>query len=105
MSRRNIPPHPHLSTRWEVVVGWDRPMATYFAQVHDLDSKSEEEGLVLWVGTQVGEIKTPEAFKELLKDYADISDPIMEALRFDRAQTLDIGNTKLQRDAMLSIRS
>jgi len=45
-----------------VVVGWDDPMGTFFAQEYDttLPDDSEEEDLLWWVGYGMREIQTVE---------------------------------------------
>jgi len=46
-SRRTIPPHRpgHV-----VIVGWDNPMETFFAQVLPAGGDVDDRNLVLWVG-------------------------------------------------------
>ena len=34
-----------------MVVGWDNPLATFFAQVCDPSIEDEDEACVLWLGT------------------------------------------------------
>jgi len=43
-----------------VIVGWDRPMTTFFAQVWDApgeDSHYEDGNLLLWLGTSFSEVR------------------------------------------------
>ena len=48
MSRYSIPAQqPGLT----VVVGWDNPLITFFAQVFDPSIKDDEEACLLWIGT------------------------------------------------------
>jgi hypothetical protein len=109
MSRRQI---PALNPKLICVVGYDRGMSTFFAQVEDPEIESaasaaadrvaeayeahrepdaedvrlsERESLLLWIGADcIGQVKTVEALAELLKDYAVIEPSMMETLRADR---------------------
>ena len=42
-----------FSDRYEIIVGWDAPLRSYFAQVEDLvlARQGEDDTLVVWVGT------------------------------------------------------
>ena len=70
-----------LTSEHEIVVGWDNPLQTYFAQVWKLEPGQVERPApnfydgsydepVLWVGTAEGEVPTVEALCECLKPYA-----------------------------------
>jgi hypothetical protein len=48
MSRSHFPAQ---DPRLTVVVGWDNPLATFFAQVCDPSIEDEDEACVLWLGT------------------------------------------------------
>jgi len=48
MSRYNLTP---LSDRYEVAIGWDRPLGNFFLQVIDQEVDDEEEDdVVVWIG-------------------------------------------------------
>ena len=71
--------------RFEIVVGWDWPMRTYFAQV--LNNENPEDGgnyARVWIGTSFDEIQTPEEMRPLIAAYGNIPDDIIQALRDDR---------------------
>ncbi len=71
---------------WKVVVGWDNPLETFFAQVLDeRDECPEEEGLLLWVGTTVEEVTAVESLAAAVEPYGKIPEDVWEALRRDRA--------------------
>ena len=61
-------------TGYEIIVGWDRPLATYFANVRppEQDEDDPDGGEVVWIGTSVGEITSPDAIIEAVKPYAEI---------------------------------
>ncbi len=110
MSRRII---PAKQPGHECVVGWDKGMSTFFAQVTDTELEeranaaaervveaegagrtpdpedeklSNAEAMLLWVGARrVGEIQTVEELAGLVAEYATIEPEVMEALRGDRA--------------------
>ena len=95
MSRHTI---ECFSARFQLVVGWDRPLGSFFAQVEDLEFCDEDDDRIrVWVGASYAEIPTPEALQPHIAQYAIISDDMLAALRADRAATLDRGNTQLQR--------
>ena len=96
MTRYSVDP---FSGRFEITIGWDRPLNTYFAQVHDLEVSDDDEGdpVVVWVGATHSEILTPEALQLHIASYGSIPDDIVQTLRADRVTTLDIGDTRLQR--------
>lgn len=94
--------------RYQLVVGWDGPLKTFFAQVEDLawathgetideaasigDTRSE--GLVLWVGS-TQPILSLEAISRALALYGTLSEELSRQLEQDRGGevgTSDHGN-------------
>lgn len=70
----------------KIVIGWDPPLQTYFAQVHD-PTKNEEDEIVFWVGTRPeGRAITNEHILSLaLSSYGvTLTDEILESLREDK---------------------
>ena len=57
MSRYAIQP---FESKFEIVVGWDWPMRTYFVQVLDTDAIEREDRFRVWIGTSFDEIQAPE---------------------------------------------
>ena len=57
-SRRSIPAHaPDLT----VVVGWDNPLSTFFAQVErNQDDDDPRDPILLWIGSELGEVAQAE---------------------------------------------
>ena len=74
-----------------IVVGWDNPLKTYFAQVWD-GGGLEKGDLKLWVGAGADKVPTPEALAELVAPYGDIPAEVLAQLEEDyevrRAPTL-----------------
>lgn len=84
MSRYRI---PAIHAHYDVALGYDPPLGTFFAQIsdHTVTSEAEHDGslLVLWVGTDVHEITTVDALQAHIKDYARIPDEVRHSLELD----------------------
>ena len=94
MSRHEVPAkRPGTS----VIVGWDNPMMTFFAQVLDEQADEAADPILLWLGTQPGEVTRPEDLVHPLAPFAELTAPQLEQLRNDRAADLDRGPSPLQR--------
>ena len=76
MSRYQL---PVLNANHNVVVGWDDPLETFFAQVED------DNDMILWLGADPREPKITDiaVLREELKEYAIIPDNICENLHQD----------------------
>jgi hypothetical protein len=96
-SRRSIPARtPDLT----VVVGWDNPLSTFFAQVDRVqDADDPSEPVLLWIGSQLGEVTQAEQLADPLAPYAELTPELIELLRADRATDADRGPSLLQRAA------
>ncbi|SHG74168.1 hypothetical protein [Streptoalloteichus hindustanus] len=70
-----------------VVVGYDRPLNTFFAQVMK-ESTDDEPQCLLWKGCDDNDILNPREVIDLVRDYAHIPDALVDALTLDmlRAQ-------------------
>lgn len=74
-----------------VIVGWDRPLHTFYAQVWDVPEgvKHHERGeLVLWAGTSWDEVHSVDDLAELLKDAAVLPEELLLRLERDRLPDL-----------------
>lgn len=91
MSRHSVPLKPGVDAT-EAWAGWDRPLQSFYVQVFrrgetdDGDEAEEEE--ILWVGNDVGELKTPDEALRLLAPWCDIPDSLSATLQIDRLKTL-----------------
>ena len=96
-SRRSIPASaPDLT----VVVGWDNPLSTFFAQVERVqDDDDPRDPILLWIGSAVGEVAQAEQLAGPLAPYAELTSAIVEQLRADRTADADRGPSALQRTA------
>jgi hypothetical protein len=99
MSRHRLAPRPECPEVLRAVVGFDRPLQTLFAQVFSHtpeaddpeaesvwdDNEEGDEGgeILLWVGTEPGELLDPEAAIALVTPYALIPDDLARRLRAD----------------------
>jgi hypothetical protein len=81
MSRYSIPAQNPALT---VVVGWDNPLQTLFAQVFDPSIEDEEEAELLWIGTALQEITTVAALQAQLVGWATIPADIVDRLLHDQ---------------------
>ncbi|MDJ0390198.1 hypothetical protein QMO56_18975 [Roseomonas sp. E05] len=94
MSRHELPAkRPGTS----VVIGWDNPMMTFFAQVFDEQAEEGTDPVLLWIGTRHGEVTRREDLAKPLTPFAELTAPQLEQLRADRAADLDRGPSPLQR--------
>lgn len=78
-------------------VGWDRPLATFFAQVFRLEDG--EEVAFIWEGTSSQELPTAAAALAVLGDYATIPDGLARTLETDRLKSLGSVDGPAQTDA------
>ena len=77
MSRYNISlQQPGLT----VIVGWDNPLQTLFAQVCDPSREDEGDAYLLWIGTAPGAISTVAALQAQLSGWATIPPAILDRL-------------------------
>ena len=95
MSRYTIPAQDSALT---VVVGWDNPLVTFFAQAFDPSVEDEAEADLLWIGTALREIPTVAALQAQLTGWAIIPPAIADCLTRD--QQAATPPTPLQRWAL-----
>lgn len=82
MSRYQIPTlHAHQTC----VVGYDPPLGTFFAQIEDLTIPADDERhIVLWVGTDVQELRTVAALSNALHGIVTLPAQIQAQLAHDQ---------------------
>ena len=95
MSRYNIPSQNPALT---IIVGWDNPLQTFFAQAFDPSVEDEAEADLLWIGTAFQEIPTVAALQAQLTGWAIIPPDIVD--RLIRDQQAATPPTPLQRWAL-----
>ena len=104
MSRHEIPARDRSLS---IVVGWDNPLQTFFAQVAQPkapDDDEDDDPMLLWVGTEPREVVTVEDLARHLAPFADLSDETASQLRADRAAKLGQPPTATQQEMLGFIR-
>jgi hypothetical protein len=83
MSRHEI---PTLDPRNKVIVGWDHPLQTYFAQVIDraAEDEGEDDKFELWVGCSPREICEIDDLAFTLRRHAVLDPEIRVTLYGDK---------------------
>lgn len=83
MSRHEIPAR---NPAHKVIVGWDHPMLTYFAQVIDRakEDSGDDDKMVLWVGTNFQELYEIDHLARAVRKYADLPAEIGAKLYGDK---------------------
>jgi hypothetical protein len=92
MSRYRIPAQNPALT---VIVGWDNPLVTFFAQVFDPSIEEDAEADLLWIGTALQDLPTVAALQAQLAGWATIPPAIVD--RLIRDQQAATPPTPLQR--------
>lgn len=104
MSRHEIPARDRSLS---VVVGWDNPLQTFFAQVtrpERADDDGDDDHMLLWVGTEPREVITVEDLARHLAPFADLPPEATEQLGADRASKLGQAPTATQQELLALIR-
>ncbi|CAH0356315.1 hypothetical protein [Sphingobium sp. CECT 9361] len=100
MSRHELKPRPDQPAVIRAVIGWDRPLQTFFAQVFTPSEAEPEEGeATIWLGTEPGELATPEAAIAIVAPYAIIPDDLSDRLQAEMQATVGIKDGKHQQAA------
>lgn len=83
MSRHEIRPR---DPGHKVIVGWDPPLQTFYAQVINRRSEKRHSDpkFILWLGCQMNEFPDIESLRHRLRDFAYLSTEIRAKLRADK---------------------
>jgi hypothetical protein len=87
MSRYSLPPRTDAPGIYEVAVGWDRQLGTYFVIVFGPPDADGEPEVALWRGTAPAEITDPCDAITLAASYASIPDGLVATLQMDRIKS------------------
>lgn len=98
MSRHRLTARPETGAT-HAVIGWDRPLGTFFVQL--LGNVDDGEETILCEGTGYGEIPTPAAAIALVAPYCTISDDLAAQLEIDRMATLASNDGPAQQAARI----
>ena len=81
MSRYPIPAH---GARYQVIVGWDDPLETFWAQVFDPTIDDDDTAYMLWEGLGYQAITTVEALAAAIESFATLPAAVVQQLHDDR---------------------
>ena len=81
MSRYSVPAQDPNVT---VIVGWDNPLTTFFAQAFDSAIEEDAEACILWIGTAPQAIPTVAALQTHLAGWATLPADIVDRLTRDQ---------------------
>ncbi|EAT07484.1 hypothetical protein SKA58_19675 [Sphingomonas sp. SKA58] len=90
MSRYNIPSELITDPRvCEIVVGWDRPLKTFFIQVHVKHPRLEgETHLIVHEGADLDRPITMDALKQIITPFGSIPAEQEAAMKADQAASI-----------------
>ena len=74
--------------KFTVIIGWDRPLQTYFAQVIRKDSDRDWD-MHLWSGCNPRELNTVAELQDAVRKYAEIPQETQSALQRDEEMGRD----------------
>lgn len=109
MSRHSLQPLPGRGMIYEVAIGWDRPLGTFFVIIFgtpdDDDPACDRDELtpLLWEGTAPGALSTPDAAIALASSYAVIPDGLAAHLAADREADRSTANGPAQSAALAKL--
>ena len=99
MSQHEVPAtQPDIT----VIVGWDNPLQTFFAQVARIadDDDDDSNPVLLWLGATSHEHLTPDSMVKPLAPFAVLDDGLLAQLRADRAEAAECRPTALQEEML-----
>jgi len=71
---------------FQVVIGWDPPLQTFFVQVHDQTEPDEEKRTIVFEGTRPGQFEQPWDVKRRVKQWVNLDDTLLITLRHDQVE-------------------
>lgn len=81
MSRHTLVGKDH---NHEVVVGWDRPLESFFVQVYDKSKAGTDGELIVWKGTSYRELPDIDDVRRIAGRYAEITADTASTLYGDK---------------------
>jgi hypothetical protein len=88
MSRYSLKPLPHRGDVFEIAVGWDAGLGTYFVIVFGAPETACEPEVLLWRGRKFGEIYGIAELLEIVLEFAEIAPELRHRLDADRTRNL-----------------
>lgn len=91
MSRHDLEPKAGSNDVVKATIGWDRPLQTFFAQIFFRTADEPDEGEVLiWVGTEPGELPTAEAAIAVVAPHAFVPEGLAACLEAEMRATVGV---------------
>lgn len=84
MSRYSLRPLGAHADLFEIALGWDPGLGTYFVTVFGTPDRDREPDIRLWRGTSRREIGAPCEIIAIAAGYAEIPDDLARQLEIDR---------------------
>lgn len=84
MSRYSLKPLPHRADLFEVAVGWDPGLETYFITVFGAPEAQREPEVRLWRGKVWRDLVTTPELEEIAGQYAEVPADLATRLEQDR---------------------
>ncbi|TXH09824.1 MAG: hypothetical protein E6R02_08015 [Gammaproteobacteria bacterium] len=84
MSRYSLKPLPEHSDIFEVAVGWDPGLGTFFVMVFGVPNASRDPDVRYWHGGKPNQIVTVEDLQAAVSPYAELPMELVSQLRGDQ---------------------
>ena len=84
MSRYLLKPLQQHSEVFEVAVGWDGGLDTYFIMAFGVPDATHEPAILLWRGRTLRDITSTDVLLAIARTFAEIPDALPAKLDFDR---------------------
>ena len=91
MSRHELTPQAKAVVVTRGVVGWDRPLQTFFAQLFSIGDEGEEQAHV-WIGTYPRELDSAAAALAVVATDCMIPEGLAAILETDRLASVGVGD-------------
>jgi hypothetical protein len=85
MSRYSLKPLPHRADLFEVAVGWDPCLSTYFAIVFGVPEIACEPEVLQWRGRTFGEISAVPELLDIVREFAEVAPELRCRLDADQS--------------------
>lgn len=86
MSRYSLRPLPHRADLFEVAVGWDPGLGTFFVMVFGVAEAGRDPDVRHWQGGRPGQIAKVEELRDAVAPYAEIPLELAGRLANDQRQ-------------------
>jgi hypothetical protein len=85
MSRYSLKPLPHRADLFEVAVGWDAGLSTYFVIVFGVPEIACDPEVLLWRGQTFGEIYAVAELLDIAREFAEVDPGLPYRLDVDQS--------------------